>query len=106
MFGLDKRLARIFNLPQDGGLLVQRVAEGSPGARLGLLPSHLPAKIGTQELMLGGDIILQVDGIPVGTLESYRPLHRHLAEIEQGDTITVTVLRSGQLIELSMVLGE
>lgn len=106
VFGLDGPLAQIFNLPQDAGLLVQQVARDSPGARLGLLPSYMPAKIGQHELLLGGDIILEVDGIRVGTFETYRPLRRHLAEIETGQTVTVKVLRHGRVIELSMVVEE
>jgi len=106
VFSLDRTLAEIFNLPQETGLLVQRVAEGSPGARLGLLPSYLPAKIGKHELMLGGDIILEVDGFPVGTIESYLSLRQHLAEIEKGQTITVKVLRHGRVIELATVFEE
>lgn len=106
VFSLDRSLAGIFNLPQEAGLLVQRVAAGSPGERLGLLPSYLPAKIGNHELMLGGDIILEVDGIQVGTFESYLRLRQHLAEIEKGQTVTVKVLRHGRLIELSTILDE
>jgi S1-C subfamily serine protease len=106
VFGLDSTLARIFNLPQETGLLVQRVAEGSPGARLGLLPSYLPAEIGEHRLMLGGDIILDVDGFPVGTMATYIALRQHLAEIETGDTVTVKVLRHGQVIELTTVVEE
>jgi S1-C subfamily serine protease len=106
VYGLDPTLAGIFNLPQEAGLLVQRVAEGSPGARLGLLPSYLSAKIGTHELMLGGDIILEVDGIPVGTFEFYPTLRQHLTKLQKGQALTVKVLRHGRVIELSMVLGE
>jgi S1-C subfamily serine protease len=106
VFSLDRRLAKIFNLPQEAGLLVQRVAEGSPGARLGLLPGYLPAKIGKHELLLGGDIILEVDGFPVGTFEYYLPLRQHLAEITPGQTVTVKVLRHGRVTELSMVFEE
>ncbi|MDP6343743.1 MAG: trypsin-like peptidase domain-containing protein [Alphaproteobacteria bacterium] len=106
VFSLDRTLAAILNLPQDSGLLVQRVAKNSPGARIGLVPSYLPAKIGKQELMLGGDIILEVDGIQVGTRESYLPLRRHLAEIEMGQTIMVKILRHGRVIELKAVREE
>jgi len=104
VFGLDRKLAAVLNLPQESGLLVQRVAEGSPGARLGLVPSYLPAKIGKHEFMLGGDVILEVDGIPVGTFESRLPLRQHLAEIEKGQTVTVKILRHGRVMELSTIL--
>jgi S1-C subfamily serine protease len=56
--------------------------------------------------MLGGDIILEVDGFPVGTFETYLLLRQHLAEIEKGQIITVKVLRHGRVIELSTVLEE
>ena len=106
VFALDRTLAEIFNLPQDAGLLVQRVAEGSPGARLGLLPSYLPATIGERQLLLGGDIILEVDGFPVGTMATYIPLRQHLAETEVGDSVTVKVMRHGAVIELTTVIEE
>ena len=106
VFTLDANLARIFNLPQDSGLLVQRVAKDSPGARLGLVPGFVPAKIGNLEMMLGGDIILEVDGFPVGTFESYVPLRQHLAEIEKGQTVTVRILRHGRVIELTTAIED
>ena len=49
--------------------------------------------------MLGGDIILEVEGIPVGTIESYLRLRQHLSQIEKDHTVTVKVLRHGRVIE-------
>lgn len=106
VFSLDRTLAGILNLPQETGLLVQRVAAGSPGARLGLRPGYLPAKIGERELLLGGDIILDVDGIAVGTFKSYLALREHFAKSKIGQTVVVKVLRHGEVIELSMVLEQ
>ncbi len=106
VFGVDGALAAALNLPQEAGLLVQRVARDSPGARLGLLPGYLPARIGKQELLLGGDVILEVDGIPVGKPATYMALRRHLAEIEVGERLTVKVLRHGRVVELIAVREE
>jgi S1-C subfamily serine protease len=106
VFGLDPTLAAILNVPHAAGLLVQRVAKGSPGARLGLLPGYMPSKIGGRDITLGGDVILEVDGIAVGNRDTYLPLRRHLAEMEEGHTIVVKILRRGQEIELSTVFGE
>ena len=47
------------------GFLVQRVAEGSPGWRLGIRPCTLRASIEGNDLLLGGDIILSINGIEV-----------------------------------------
>tara|TARA_R110002110_G_scaffold415612_7_gene652328 strand:+ start:136239 stop:137276 length:1038 start_codon:yes stop_codon:yes gene_type:complete len=101
VFALNATFAGLFNLPQESGLLVQRVAAGSPGARIGLRHGFMPAMIGEQQLLLGGDIILDVDGRTVGTLESYVDLRRHLADVESGQTVRVRVLRKGQIIELT-----
>lgn len=101
VFALNATFAGLFNLPQESGLLVQRVAAGSPGARIGLQHGFMPAMIGEQQLLLGGDIILDVDGRTVGTLESYVDLRRHLADVESGQTVRVRVLRKGQIIELT-----
>jgi hypothetical protein len=55
-----------------------------------------------QEVLIGGDIILSVQGISVGgNLEGAEPIRRALAELESGGTLTVTVLRGGRQIELS-----
>ena len=45
--------------------LVQQVAENSPAARLGLRPEGIKSQIGSNEMFLGGDIILEVVGIEV-----------------------------------------
>ena len=61
-------VARAFNIPpRRTGLLVQRVAENSPAEQLGLRGGSLPARIGDEYLLLGGDVILAVDGIGLAT---------------------------------------
>lgn len=62
---LTGEVAGVFNVPPPGGILVQRVAGGSPAARLGLRPGSIPAKIGDEEFLVGGDIIIEVLGIKI-----------------------------------------
>jgi serine protease Do len=104
VFNLNPTLAATFNLPQKTGLLVQRVAKDSPGARLGLLPSYLPAKIGRYELKVGGDIILEVNGIPVGSVEAYRKIRQHITGLKKGQTIVVKVMRQGEITDLTATI--
>ena len=100
-FGLSGVLAKAFNLPQETGVLVQRVASKSPGEKLGLRPGFLPAKIGDQELLLGGDIILEVDGIQVGDPSTEQAIRDHLVSLEPGAEVAVTVFRQGQTLTLT-----
>ena len=105
-FGLSGMLARVFNLPQETGVLVQRVASKSPGEKLGLRPGFLPAKIGDQELLLGGDIILEVDGIQVGDPKTEETIRNHLDDLAPGTEVTVTVFRQGQMLTLTTTAPE
>ena len=95
-------LARQLNIPPPGvGLVVQRIAEGSPAARIGLKAGTTRAMIGSDELLLGGDIILAVGGIPLGRPNGLDEIRKILKDALPGDKTTVTVLRHGETIELT-----
>jgi len=102
-FLLTSDVARAFNVPRGAaGLLVQRVAEGSPAQRFGLRPGALRIAVGDDRLMIGGDIILAVEGISLGADDSYESIRRRLIEVRAaGHPIRVTVLRGGETLELA-----
>ena len=63
---LSDSLADLLNLPpRASGFLVKTVAKGSPGDEIGLRGSTEIVRISGQEVPLGGDIILSVEGIPM-----------------------------------------
>lgn len=98
-------LAGLLNLPQPAGFLVQRVAEGSPGWRLGIRPCTLRASIEGNDLLLGGDIILSINGIEV--LEgdaSMDSIYESVSNLKAGDKVVARVLRAGRVVELSTVI--
>ena len=98
---LTGELAALLNVPQPAGVLVQRVAAQSPAADLGLEPSVVPAQIGGETLLLGGDIILEVLGIPItGDSSDFQRIQTALAEHPADAPIMVKVLRGGQVLEL------
>lgn len=98
---LSGELARVFNLPQPVGLLVQRVAEGSPSAAVGLRAGTLKATIDGQTITVGGDIILQVQGIPIDDRTAYERIQQRLSRFHPGATVTIMVLRDGRNVELT-----
>ena len=99
---LTEDLARLFNVPQPAGLLVQRIAQGSPAADLGLRPGAQRITVAGQELLAGGDIILDVGGIVVSADgASFDRMYGYLTSLKPGDPIAVRVLRDGKVITLS-----
>jgi len=100
-------VAGVLNLPQPAGFLVQRVAEGSPGWRLGIRPGTLRASIAGSDLLLGGDVILSVNGIEVLEGEaSFERIYQSLNNLKAGERIVTRVLRAGQVVELSTEVSQ
>jgi S1-C subfamily serine protease/membrane protein YqaA with SNARE-associated domain len=97
---LSDDLVRILNLPGPG-VLVQRVVPDSTGARLGLRGGFVKTTIGERTIVLGGDVILKAQGVPIGEAQRLRD---QLRRVGPGDTLSVTVMREGRLRELSTVL--
>jgi S1-C subfamily serine protease len=94
---LSGDLARVFNLPQNAGLLVQRVASNSPAAQLGLKPGTMAAVIEGDSMIVGGDIVLEVQDVPVtDDGAGYLVIRDRLTRLRSGDTITVVVWRHGR----------
>jgi serine protease Do len=97
---LSGELAAIFNLPQPEGFLVKTVAKGSPAAEAGIRGGNRTAVIDGQTLVVGGDVLLAVEGIPAGNLADYNRMREHLQKLPAGAVITVTVLRAGRVLNL------
>ncbi|HKF58311.1 MAG TPA: trypsin-like peptidase domain-containing protein [Blastocatellia bacterium] len=98
-------LAKILNLPQPAGLLVQRVGDGSFGSRAGLRPGTLRVSIEGNDLLLGGDIILAVNGIQI--LEenaSLDQIYDSIGKLGPDEKLVVKVLRAGQITALSSTI--
>jgi serine protease Do len=102
-FLLTGDLAKALNVPQPAGLLVQRVADGSPAARAGILAGSMRANIEGEELLLGGDILLEVNGLPYEeSNESYSRIYASLTKLKPGDSIAIKVFRQGQVVKLTL----
>jgi S1-C subfamily serine protease len=96
-------LAAALDLPEQGGLLVQDVTAGSPAARAGLRGGRQTAQIGNEQILVGGDLIVSIDGHPVDRTDA---LTRALAKKRSGDSIEITVYRAGRTTNLHVQLGD
>lgn len=97
---VDGELAKVLNLPQKAGLLIQRVAANSFGAKVGLRPSTVPGTIRGEQLLLGGDIILSINDTPVTAIPSEMPkLSKVFHDAVTHGQATLRVMREGQIID-------
>jgi S1-C subfamily serine protease len=98
---LSDELARAFNLPAPAGLLVQRVAHGSPAQRLGIRGGSLPMRLGADSVLLGGDVILTVANVELGEPGAREKIRQRLTDIRRnGSPLHITVLRGGETVQL------
>jgi S1-C subfamily serine protease len=98
---LSDNLADLLNLPpRASGFIVKTVAKGSPADAIGLRGSTQIVSISGQEVPLGGDIILSVDGIPMAAANAGK-IRDTLNKLPAGGSYKVSVLRAGQVLELT-----
>ena len=80
-------------------MLVQHVAKGSPASLIGLKGGTTRATIEGEDLVLGGDIILAVQGIPLN-IKNYEEIRKILSRLHPEGFIRVKILRGGEKLEL------
>lgn len=100
---LPFEMAQILNVPQESGWLVQHVVKDSPAGQAGLKGGFLRVTIGEEEVLLGGDIILQVDDIKIIGEESLQKLMVYLNDVNSTVTHNIKVLRGGQIVDLRWI---
>ena len=98
---LTPRLASALNLPVQEGLLIERVEEGSSSDQAGLRGGRRRVLLGNFFLIIGGDILVPLDGRPVG---SHDDLVRLLADKRPGDRIGASFYRGDRRIETAIEL--
>ncbi len=101
---VNATIREAMNLPEDQtGVLIASVDNTGPAARAGLLGSSRDARVDDTTIKVGGDIIVSVDGRPVVTFDDL--LDYISNETEVGQTITLGILRNGQLSEVRVTLA-
>lgn len=96
-------LAEALRLPSSGGLLIQQVAQGSAADRSGLRGATDAVLVGNSRLLIGGDLITEIDGKPVSEQDA---IIRILARKHAGDTMDMKVYRNGRTLSLKVTLSE
>jgi S1-C subfamily serine protease len=102
-YSLNEELADGLNLPVKTGILVARVYRGSSAEGAGIQGANEIAVLYNQRFLVGGDIITEVDGKPVDSLEELRLM---LESKRPGNTVSITIYRGRSKIQKSVPLIE
>jgi len=100
---IGPELADQIGLPVDYGLLIVKVTPGGAGERAGLRGGSERAYLGNIPILLGGDLIVGIDGEKV---EDQQDLAQIMNAHRAGDVVKITVYRGKQKLEVSVTLGE
>ncbi len=96
-------LAEALDLPTQEGLLVEQSTKGGPAAAAGIRGGDRVAQAGMRKIMIGGDVIVGLDGQKVGSQFDMNVL---LNRKRPGDTVTLTVYRGAKKLDIPVKLGE
>ncbi len=98
---LTGKVAQIFNLPQESGLLVQRVVKVSPFGVLGVEDGDIEMTINGEKLIVGGDIILSINGVKFeASDESLLEISKVMERKTENDPLEIVVFRAGKKVTL------
>jgi S1-C subfamily serine protease len=100
---IGPELADQMGLAADYGLLISEVTPGGAADRAGLRGGTERAFLGNTPIMLGGDLIVAVNGQRV---ENQQDLAQIMNNHRAGDTVRVTFYRGKKKMEVNVVLGE
>lgn len=100
---ISPELAEDIGLPADYGLLILQVNPGGSAEQAGLHGGDQRAYLGNSLIMLGGDLIVAIDGEKVQDEDDLAQImNNHRA----GDTVKITIYRGKKKMDVAVPLGE
>ena len=96
-------IAEQIGLPADYGILIERVLPGGAAERAGLHGGNQRMYDGNTPVMLGGDLIVALDGQEIATPQDLSAaMNAHKA----GETVTLTVFRGRRRMDVKVTLSD
>jgi S1-C subfamily serine protease len=100
---ITPELAEQMGLAADNGLLVVQVVPGGAADRAGLKGGTERAYLGNIPIMVGGDLIVAIDGQDV---QDQQDLSQVMNNHRAGDTVRLTIYRGKKKTDVNVTLGE
>jgi S1-C subfamily serine protease len=96
-------IARALNLPVKSGVLIEDAVKGGPADKAGIRGGSTTATIQGVDLRLGGDIVTEVDGHKINSMDQVVNI---VNAAKPGDTLDVTVRRGADTKSFTVTLGD
>lgn len=93
-------VAKALNIPQKSGLLVLSLSSKGTASKIGLRGGFIEAIIDGVVLLIGGDIILDIDGVNFSEPNVHSLLNNKMESYKKGDSVIMTILRQGKIITI------
>jgi S1-C subfamily serine protease len=100
---INSDLADQMSLAADYGLLIVQVVAGGSADRAGLHGGNERAYLGNVPIMVGGDLIIAIDGEKI---EDQQGLAQMMNKHRAGDVVRVTIFRGKKKMDVQVTLGE
>jgi S1-C subfamily serine protease len=98
---ISKAMAENLNLPTDRGVLIQQAS--GPARKAGVKGGDTPVSLGGADIMLGGDVLVEIDGRRVGAMDDVIGL---VNDKKPGDEVTLELLRGSDRRSVKVKLGD
>ncbi len=99
---ITSELARLFGLPVDAGVLIERIGSATPASKAGLRAGTSDVVVAGESYSLGGDVLVAIGGERVASLSQLRDV---LASHKPGDTVRLELYRGTRQISVPVVLA-
>ncbi|HWQ24580.1 MAG TPA: trypsin-like peptidase domain-containing protein [Gaiellaceae bacterium] len=99
---ITPELAKTFRLPTQEGVLIEDVKPGSGAAKAKLKEGDTQVVVAGETYVLGGDIIVSLNGKPIASIEELREA---ISAHKPGDRVTLGIYRGERKLEVQVTLG-
>ena len=99
---ITSRVATLFRLPVQHGLLVRAVCKGSGAAHAGVHGATSQVMLAGTTWPLGGDIIIKADGVRLGSVDQLRTI---VGAKRPGDSVELELYRGSKTFDTKVKLG-
>jgi 2-alkenal reductase len=101
---VDETIAKVMDLPQgQQGVLVEQVEPGTLAESAGLRGGERDVTLNGQQVKVGGDVITALNGQPVASIQE---LKAALAQLLPDQDLSLTILRTGREMEITLHAGQ